>query len=125
MGRMCGHKTDNQGSRGPPLGGVFPSARYARLRSTTRQGATPRRETAQMRNQTWKRTYKGKASLRATPWVPSPFPSHFLAWRGEYASICHPKPPGGGGTKIAPGWCDSESTHPGFTALRYSLSRIE
>jgi hypothetical protein len=34
---------------------------FAVLRSTTRPAATPRKNTTQMRKQTWKRTYRGGA----------------------------------------------------------------
>src|SRR5665213_2388342 len=54
---------DARESPRPPLGGLFHSARCARLRSTTRQGAAPRKQTAQMINQTRKTTYKGWPDL--------------------------------------------------------------
>src|SRR5665213_243443 len=69
---------DARESPRPPLGGLFHSARCARLRSTTRQGAAPRKQTAQMINQTRKTTYKGCES-RATL---GPFQPKFTTLKG-------------------------------------------
>lgn len=69
------HQPDHSQNHRAPLGGLFHSARYARLRSTTRPAAIPRKHTPQMGNQPWKRTYKGwpdsgRAYLGSSPtWI--------------------------------------------------------
>src|SRR5271168_4600326 len=59
MWREAEHPPDRSQNDRPPLGGLFHSARYARLRSTTRPAADSRRNRTLMRNQTQKGTYKG------------------------------------------------------------------